>query len=121
MARVLLGRDQSISLNGQAIEGVRDFDVSFAGREFDVTNWSHSWTSSVVLFSSATLKLLIYWQDNYVAFAELFNKHPVNEQRVNLAVAGLFSGPFVVTDVQVKSPINGNVAWEVTLKPMVYA
>lgn len=121
MPRIVLGRTQAMEMNGTAIEGLRDFDVSFAGREFDVTHWSHGWTSSVVLFSSATLKLLIYWQDNYVAFADLFNKHPVNEQRVNLSVAGLFSGQFVVTDVQVKSPIDGNVAWEVTLKPMVYA
>lgn len=120
MARVVLGRNQVMTLNGSPIYGLRDFDVEMTGRDYDVTHWTHAWTSSVVLCASATLKLVILWDDNYQTFAGLFNKHPVNNQVVRLAVAGLFSGQFVVGNVSVQSPINGAVAWEVTLKSMVY-
>jgi predicted secreted protein len=120
MARIVLGHNQVMTLNGAAIQGMRDFDLDLSGKEFDITNWQHQWTSSIVLCASATVKLLIYWEENYRTFQNLFNKHPATNQLVRLAVAGLFSGQFSVSNVQVKSPINGNVAWEVTLKSMVY-
>ncbi len=120
MARIVLGRNQTMTLNGQTIEGLREFDVDMTGKEFDITNWRHQWTSSIVICASATVKLLIYWEENYQTFANLFNKHPATSQLVRLAVAGLFSGQFSVSNVQAKSPINGNAAWEVTLKSMVY-
>ena len=120
MARIVLGRTQVMTLHGQAIQGLRDFDLDMTGQEHNITNWQHEWTSSIVLCASATVKLLIYWEDNYQTFANLFNKHPATRQLVRLAVAGLFGGQFSVSGVQVKSPINGNVAWEVTLKSMVY-
>jgi predicted secreted protein len=120
MARIVLGRNQTMTLNGQTIEGLREFDVDMTGTEFDITNWRHQWTSSIVICASATVKLLIYWEENYQTFVTLFNKHPATSQLVRLAVAGLFSGQFSVSSVQAKSPINGNAAWEVTLKSMVY-
>jgi len=120
MARIVLGRNQVMTLNGSPIEGLRDFDVDLGGKEFDITHWQHEWTSSIVLCASASVKLLIYWDQNYQTFASVFNKHPVTRQLVKLAVAGLFSGQFVVSSVQAKSPINGNASWEVTLNSMVY-
>lgn len=120
MARIVLGRNQVMTLNGSPIEGLRDFDVDLGGKEFDITHWQHEWTSSIVLCASASVKLLIYWDQNYQTFASVFNKHPVTRQLVKLAVAGLFSGQFVVSSVQAKSPINGNASWEVTLTSMVY-
>jgi hypothetical protein len=120
MARIVLGRNQVMTLNGAAIQGLRDFDLDFTGKEFDITNWQHEWTSSIVLAASATVKLLIYWDENYQQFASLFNKHPATRQLLRLAVPGLFNGQFTVSNVQVKSPISGNVAWDVTLKSMVY-
>lgn len=120
MARIVLGRNQVMTLNGTAVQGLRDFDLDVAGKEVDITDWQHAWASSFVVSASATLKLLVYWQENYAAFAELFNKHPPISQSVRIAVAGLFDAYFVVSNVQVKSPINGNVAWEVTLRNTVY-
>jgi predicted secreted protein len=120
MARIVLGHNQVMTLNGAAIQGMRDFDLDLSGKEFDITNWQHAWTSSIVICASATVKLLIYWEENYATFASKFNKHPATGQLLTLAVAGLFSAQFSVSNVQVKSPINGNVAWEVTLKSMVY-
>lgn len=120
MARIVLGRNQVMTLNSAPIRGMRDFDLDLSGKEFDITNWEHEWASSIVIAATATVKLLIYWEENYQTFASLFNKHPATRQLVKLAVAGLFNGQFTVSNVQVKSPINGNVAWEVTLKSMVY-
>jgi len=73
MARIVLGHNQVMTLNGAAIQGMRDFDLDLSGKEFDITNWQHAWTSSIVICASATVKLLIYWEENYATFASKFN------------------------------------------------
>lgn len=112
--RILLARDQTISLNGSALQGTREFDVDLETQEMDVTAWWHSWRSTLTLTTDVSIKLLIYWHENFASLAATFNRHP--PQPVTLAISNLGTFRCLPTKIGVVHPLPGIVAWEVTLK-----
>lgn len=117
--KVKLGRDQTISLDGVVLEGVRELDVDLDMSTHDVTAWWHDWKSTLPLAADATVKVLIYWQENYDDFYRKFNKHP--PERMELSISNVGFVPCVPVKVSVKQPIAGVLAWEVTLKLWTYS
>jgi hypothetical protein len=118
MARVLLSRDQVVRIDGVIAAGTRDLDVDIAGQEVDVTSWEHAIGSTLVLSSKITIRLLILWAENYVRFAQYFNIHP--PRGFVLSIDGYVPVRMVTTNVAIRQPITGVVAWEVTCKPYLY-
>lgn len=118
MAKVKLGRDQVLTLDGVVLEGVRELDVDMDMSTQDVTAWWHGWKSTLPLAQDATVKVLIYWQENYDDFAAKFNVHPPDP--MTFGIGGVGSGDFVPVKVAVKQPLDGVLAWEVTLKLWTY-
>lgn len=118
MARVLLGRDQQVRIDGVIAEGTRDLDIELAGHEHDITGPDHAWSSTLVIRAGMTVRVLILWQENYVRFARLFNTHPVRP--FVLSIDGFVPVRMVATNVAIRQPIAGAVAWEVTCKPHLY-
>lgn len=116
---IVLGRDQSLTLDGVVLEGTREFDIDIDLQAHDVTHWSHSWKSSLPVAGDLTCKLLIYWKDNYATFAAKLNKHP--PEPMTLAITNAYTFGCVVTKVGIKGPINGVMAWEVELKLWAYS
>ncbi len=118
MPTVLLGRDQTMLLDGVALVGTREFEVAIDGREFDATAWNGSWSSTLVLSANAAIKVLIYWKDNFQPFFAKFNKHP--PQPMQLSISNSVFGTFVPAQIRIVTPLVGVVAWEVTLKHWDY-
>lgn len=116
--KVKLGRDQVITLDGVTLEGVRDVDVDIDVATHDVTSWWHGWKSTLPVAADATIRVLIYWEENYDDFHSKLNKHP--PEPMTLAMSNVGSVPCVPVKVAVKEPIAGVVAWEVTLKLYTY-
>lgn len=115
---VVLGRDQSLTLDGVVLEGTREFEIDIDMKTADVTAWHHKWTETLPLVGDVTIKLLIYWKDNYSNFDDKLNKHPAERMKLEVSNAGTFY--CVPTQVGIKGPINGVMAWDVTLKLYSY-
>lgn len=119
MATVRLGRDQTISLDGVVLEGTREFDIDIDMATHDVTSWWHGWKSTLPIAGDVTIRLLIYWGDTYGNnIADKLNQHP--PERMDMSITNVGVAPCVPTKVTVKTPIDGVMAWDVTLKLWTY-
>lgn len=118
MTRVILGRNQSVTIDGATVEGTRDIDVEAGGKSFDITSWEHAFSSTLVVSTDITIKVLIYWKENFDTFAGKFNQHP--PQPFRLGISGIGTWRVVPANISVKSGVGGNVAWEVTCKLCLY-
>lgn len=118
MSNVKLGKDQSISLDGVVLEGVREFDLDIDMQTHDVTAWWHNWRSTLPVLGDVTVRVLIYWGETYEFFAEKLNKVPPEPMRFFITNVG--SCECVPTKVSIKQPIDGVLAWDVTLKLWTY-
>jgi hypothetical protein len=114
-AKVKLGRDQTLSLDGAVLEGVREVDVDIDMKTQEVTSYWHDVSSTLPISVDATVKLLIYWADDWNQIASKFNQHP--PQAVTLAISNGPTIRCVPVKASIKQPIAGVLAWEVTLKP----
>lgn len=113
-SKVKLGRDQTLSLDGAVLEGVREVEVGVDMKTTEVTSWEHDATSTLPLSIDVSVRLLIYWASDYVLFADKLNKHP--PEPMTLAISNVGSVQCVPTGVAIKQPIDGVLAWEVSLK-----
>lgn len=116
--KVKLGRDQVLTLDGIELAGVRDLDVDIDMSTQDVTAWWHDQKSTLPLAMDATVKVLIYWKENYDDFADKLNKHPAEPMELGITNVGTVN--CVPVKVAIKQPLAGVVAWEVTLKMWTY-
>lgn len=114
MPNVKLGRDQTITLDGNVLLGTRDIDIDIDTKTVEATAWDHEWVSTLPLAVDATVKLLIYWGSDYANFASKLNKHP--PEPMTLAITNCPSVRCVPVKVGIKVPLPGVLAWEVTLK-----
>jgi len=118
MTRVVLARNQQVTLNGSVLEGTRDVDIEASTRTHDVTSWEHSGTSTLVTGADFTVKFLIYWQENFRSLVANFNSQP--PVPMDLSIGGAGSVKVVPTNIAIKQPIGGVVAWEVTCRTFLY-
>lgn len=117
--KVKLGRDQTLSLDGSVLDGVREVDIDIDYRTVDATSFEHNVASTLPLVADASIRVLIYWKDNYDLFDAKFNLHP--PQPMTLAISNCPTIRCVPVKVAIKQPIAGVLAWEVTLKPFYAA
>lgn len=116
---VKLGHSQKFRLDGTALSGTRDVEVSIDTKQVDVTAWNHSWVSTLPLQADCTIRATLYWQSELgTIFTRLF-AHP--KQKITLAIDGVISGPFVPVEVKIANPLNGVLAYDVTFKLWNYA
>lgn len=115
---IKLGRDQSLTLDGVPLEGVRELDVDIDAKTFEVTSFAHSWASTLTLARDITIKVLIYWQNNYDAFAEKFYADVPGPMDLGITNVGTIR--CMPVKVAIKQPLVGVMAWEVTLKSHWY-
>lgn len=118
MPTILLGRDQTLTIDGVVAEGTREVDVDISTKDCKVTSFEHAWESTLTLTREATLKVLIYGQEVYDAFASKFNAFP--PQPVTIAISNVGTGKFLQQSVRIVQPIDGVMAWEVTFKNWNY-
>ena len=116
---VLLGRDQTLTLDGVVLEGTREFDIDIDVQTHDVSFWAFAWKSSLPICADITVRLLVYWKDNYDKFAAKLNKHPA--EKMTLGISNAYTFGCVPTKVGIRGPINGVMAWDVTLRLWSYA
>lgn len=107
-----------LTLEGEVLEGTRDFEVDIDLQTTDITAYWHGWKSTLPVAADVTVKLLVYWKDNYTAFRDKLNKHPAEPMK--LAITNVGTVTCVPTKVGIKGPINGVMAWDVTLKLYTY-
>lgn len=115
---ILLGKDQQVSLDSNALEGVREIDVDVESRTIDVTPWNSPNASTLPLFADATVRMLIYTVEDWNKVKAKFLKWP--PQRIILSVTNAFDVPCLPVSVKVVGPINGVVAYEVVLRLYVF-
>lgn len=118
MAQYKLGKDQTLSLDGAPLEGVRDVDISVDMQEADITSFEHSISSTLPVRESRTVNLIIYHEADWLKIKDNVAQQP--PKSLKLAISAWDVGDFVPTSYRVKQPINGVVAWEVTLKSFNY-
>lgn len=116
--QIVLGRNQVLTLDGAALEGVREVDVEIDTTSIDVTPWYGSWRSHLPVLGDASLRILVYWKSTWESIAPKIQQHP--PVPVTLSVSNAFSWKVLVSGVRVQQPIAGVVAWEVTFKPYWY-
>jgi len=118
MAKVKLGKDQTISVDGSVLAGTREVEVEFNLKTTEITSWNHQWASTLATTRDATIKLTIYWAEDYASIAPKLNQHPPVPMTVFISNVGtLYCVP---TAVKIVQPISGVVAWEVTLQMHCY-
>lgn len=118
MPTVVLGRDQVLTLDGVTLEGVREIDLDYEMQTQDVTAWWHAFKSTLPVLADVSAKVLIFWKENYDDFADKLNRHP--PEPMTLGISNAWTADFVPVSVRVVQPINGVVAWEVSLKLWTY-
>lgn len=115
MPTIVLGRNQSLTLDGAPLNGVREVDVDIDATSIDVTPWNARWRSHLPIVGDATLRILIYHQETWNTLAtKIVQLPPVP---MTLSVSNAFDWRVLVSTVKVVQPINGVVAWEITFKP----
>lgn len=117
--KVKLGRDQTLSLDGSVLEGVREVDIDIDMKTVDATSFEHDVASTLPISADASIRVLIYWAEDYDKFADKLNKHPV--EPMTLTISNCPTIRCVPVKVAIKQPIAGVLAWEVTLKPFYAA
>lgn len=113
--KILLGFDQTATLDGEVLEGTTDFDVDIEGDVTNVTPPHHGWASHLVTRADITITIGIKWAETYAKLWAKFNKHP--PEPMDLAISNLFSLPVVMVGAPIRIPIAGLVGWQVKLKP----
>jgi hypothetical protein len=114
--QVILGRDQTASIDGVELVGTKDFQVDIEGITTDVTPPGHAWTSTLVVGADVTITINILWADNYEKFRAKFNQHP--PQPMLLTISNVCAElPVIMTGVPIAIPIAGLMSWQVKLKP----
>lgn len=118
MPTIVLGRDQTLSIDGTTAEGTRELEVSISTKTHDASGPWDKWSSTLVVSADASVRITIYGSEVYDTVMAKFNQHP--PQRLQLNISGVGDAPFVVTDVQARQPINSVCSWDVTLKLWTY-
>lgn len=116
--KVKLGHDQKFKLDGVAMDGTRDVDVTLESRQLDVTHCRGTWVSTLPLAMDVTLRVLLYWQENFDTIFAKFNQYP--PQKVDLEIDGVLNGPFVPVECRIANPMANVTAWDVTFKLWCY-
>jgi hypothetical protein len=118
MAKVKLGKDQTISIDGEVLEGTREVDVSFDLKTTEITSWDHQYASTLGTTFDATLKLVIYWKEDYDVLHPKLTAHPPAPLAVSISNVGtIYCLPMSVSITQ---PIAGVLGWEATLRMHSY-
>ncbi len=118
MAKVKLGKDQTISIDGALLEGTREVEVDFNLKTTEVTSWEHQWTSTLGTAFDATIKLTIYWKEDYDVLHSKLTTHPPTP--VAVAISNVGTIYCLPTAVRIVQPIDGVLAWDVTLQMHSY-
>lgn len=100
-------------------EGTRELDVDIDAKTVDVTNFGHAWISTLPLAKDVTVKVLIYWANNYDKFATKF--YADVPQPLDLGITNVGTMKAMPVKVTIKQPLVGVMAWEVTLKLWNYS
>jgi len=116
--KVKLGRDQVLTLDGTALDGVRELEFDVDSRTVDVTSWEHSLASTLVLAADISIRVLIYWQEDYLRIAAKYLTHPPQPMTMNISNFGEFR--VVPEKIRGGQPIAGVVSWEVTFRSFLY-
>jgi|LakMenE18May11ns_1017448.scaffolds.fasta_scaffold9664180_2 hypothetical protein len=119
MAKVRLGRDQTLTLDGTPLEGVREVDIQVDMQGQDVTAFDHSTTSTLPIRQDVTLRTLIYHKDDYDRIRPSFSL--TTPRPVTLAISNVASAQFVPVAVKIAQPVDGVMAWDVTWKTWNYS
>lgn len=114
-SKIKLGRDQVLTLDGVALEGVRELDLDVDAETQEITAPHHAWKSWLPIAYDVTVKVLIYWKDNYDNFADKLDEQPPSP--LKLGVSNVGEVWVLPAKVSIKQPIQGVLAWEVELKP----
>jgi hypothetical protein len=76
VAKVLLARNQSISVNGRVLLGTRDFDIDVDSDAVDVTPWDSGFRGEMPLTEMTTITLQVYHLDEVALFMAAWNQFP---------------------------------------------
>lgn len=118
MAKVKLGKDQTISIDGATLEGTREVDIDYTLKTTEITSWDHQWASTLGTTLDATIKLTIYWKEDYDTLHTKLTAHPPAPLAVAISNVGtIYCLP---TAVRIVQPMSGVLAWEVTLQMHSY-
>lgn len=111
---VKLGHNQKFRLNGTALGGTRDVEVSIDTKQVDVTAWNHAWVSTLTVQTDVTVRATLYWQSDFQQIWARLNRHP--PQKVSLQIDGVISGMFLPVEVKIANPMAAVLAFDVTFK-----
>jgi len=117
-SRIRLGHKQVLTVDGVALEGVRELDLDVSTRSVEVTGWASPWASYLPAVIDPSLTVTLYYPEEMNVFWTNL-KSPV-KSALTIAVSGLFSGRFVVSGIAVGCPMGGVVPHQVTLKQFAY-
>lgn len=113
--KILLGYEQTASLDGQVLEGTTDFDIDIDAETTNVTPPGHATASHLVIRSDWTISIAVKWAETYEKLSAKFNKHP--PEPMTLSISNVASIPVVMVGAPVRVPLAGLVGWQVRLKP----
>lgn len=117
--KVRLGRDQVLTLDGTVLKGIREVDVDVDTRTVDITPWNSRFASTIPVVMDATVRLLIYWKEDWESIESKMFADPI--EPVVLGITNAFSIKCIPAGARVTQPIQGVVAWEVTLRAYSYS
>lgn len=117
--KVLLAKNQKVTFDGATLEGVREVDVDIDERTVDITPWNSEFASTLPVVADATLRLLIYWPEDWEKVKAKFMVWPV--QPVMVGVTNAYTIKCLPVSVKVTQPIQGVVAWDCTFRAYSYA
>jgi len=118
VAKVRLGRNQSISVDGITLLGTRDFDLNQELDGVDVTPWTASGTAELPLCESATLTVQVFHLEAVQALAAKWNTFP--PQPVTVAIDSVGTGKFLVKSVKSAVPFSRLVEYTAVLRSWPY-
>jgi hypothetical protein len=119
MAKVKLGRDQTLTLDGVPLAGVREVDIQVDMQSQDVTAFDHSTTSTLPVRQDVTVRTLIYHKQDYDVIRGKFSL--TTPTPALLGISNVASAKFVPVSVKIVQPVDGVMAWDVTWKIWNYA
>lgn len=117
-ANVKLGKDETVSLDGTTLLGVREVDFELTSKTHDITSWTDSRSSTLTILEDVSIRVLVYWRSDYDRIYQKWNKHPPQAMQINF---GAGSSYWVVPEsIKGGQPIDGVVSWEVTFRSHIY-
>jgi len=120
--RVRLARTQSISVNGVALLGTRDFDINVDLDTADVTPWDSSVRGELTLTEMTVLTLEVYHSEDLAVFLNHWNAFPPNPISITIGdSSSSTSASFCVYGIKWNFPLTGVLSYEVVLKLWPYA